>query len=225
MWLSRYFATLTVAAFFSFPAFAGIEVGGTRLIFDADKKESTLAVKNPEKDSAYLIQSWLDNGNENDQSKIPFIITPPLFRLDAGQENQIRVINTGTLRQDRESMYWLSVKSIAATAREENRLQISIRTRIKMIYRPSALKAGAADAYKKLNVVRNGGKLVLTNPTPYFINLHTVYVGNSEIKEAGMVPPLGSHTLTAPAGASGNISWRAINDYGGRTDAVSAASR
>lgn len=225
MWSFRYLLVPLLAFTLTSPALAGIEVGGTRLIFDANKKEATLSVRNPEKNSAYLIQSWLDNGNEHDQTKIPFIITPPLFRLDGGQENQLRVINTGALPQDRESIYWLSVKSIAATAPSVNQLQISVRTRIKMIYRPAALKDGAAEAYKKLSVTQNGNKVVLTNPTPYFISLHTLYVGSSEITEAGMVPPLGSHTLTAPAGASGKISWRAINDFGGRTDAVSGASR
>lgn len=203
------------------PVMAGVEVGGTRLIYDASKSGVNLSVKNPEKNSAYLIQSWLDNGNEKSSEKIPFIITPPLFRLDAEQENQIRIIKTGVLPEDRESIYWLSVKSIAATNNELNRLQISVRTRIKMIYRPENLKSGAIDAFKKLTVTRNGENITFTNPTPYYISLHTVYVGKKEITEAGMVPPLGSHKLKAPANTSGKISWRAINDYGGRTDEVS----
>jgi P pilus assembly chaperone PapD len=225
MWRYCNLLTSLLALTLTAPAMAGIEVGGTRLIFDASKKEATLSVRNPEKQTPYLIQSWIDNGDEADQAKIPFIITPPLFRLDAGQENQLRVINTGAMPQDRESIYWMSVKSIAASSREANQLQISVRTRIKMIYRPAGLRAGVADAYKKLTVKRSGNQLIFTNPTPYFISLHTVYVGNREITEAGMVPPISNHTLTAPAGASGQIRWRAINDYGGRTDAATEASR
>jgi P pilus assembly chaperone PapD len=225
MWRFRNLLALLLALILTAPAAAGIEVGGTRLIFDASKKEATLSIRNPEKHTPYLIQSWLDNGDEFDQAKIPFILTPPLFRLDAGQENQLRVINTAALPQDRESIYWLSVKSIAASTREANKLQISVRTRIKMIYRPAPLKNGAAEAYKKLAVKHTGNQLVFTNPTPYFVSLHAVYVGNSEIMEAGMVPPLGSHALVVPTSASGQISWRAINDYGGRTDAATATSR
>ncbi|WP_455853250.1 fimbrial biogenesis chaperone [Pantoea endophytica] len=225
MWCYRHLLVSLFALTLAAPTVAGIEVGGTRLIFDASKKEATLSVKNPDKNTPYLIQTWLDNGDDADQTKIPFIITPPLFRLDAGQENQLRVINTAPMPQDRETIYWLSVKSIAATTREANQLQISVRTRIKMIYRPAALRVGAGDAYTKLGVKRINNTLVFNNPTPYYISLHTVYLGKSEITEAGMVPPLGSHTLTVPASSSGPISWRAINDYGGRTDAATAGSR
>lgn len=225
MWCFRKFLAALIALTLTPLSFAGIEVGGTRLIFDANKKEATLSVRNPDKDSAYLIQSWLDNGNENDHAKIPFIITPPLFRLDGGQENQLRVINTGMLPQDRESIYWMSIKSIASTSKAANQLHISVRTRIKMIYRPAALKENADEAYKYLKVIRSGNNLTFTNPTPYFISLHTVYIGSSEIKEAGMVSPFGSHILKAPTGSSGTISWRAINDFGGRTEIVSGLSR
>lgn len=217
----RFIPVIYLAVLFSTSASAGVEVEGTRLIYDADKKEAFLPVKNLEKDTSYLIQTWLDNGNENDQSKIPFIITPPLFRLDSGQENQIRVIFSGALPQDRESIYWLSVKSIASTSGSDvNHLQISVRTRIKLIYRPASLKDGASDAYKQLRVTRNGNEVTLTNPTPYYISLHSVYVGKNEIKEAGMVAPRNSHILAVPAGVSGKISWRAINDYGGFTDEI-----
>ena len=70
-----------IAAAFVFSmatAQAGVIIGGTRIIYHADKKESSLDVKNPDPYS-YLIQSWVDK-DENDTSKTPFIVTPPLFR-------------------------------------------------------------------------------------------------------------------------------------------------
>lgn len=203
------------------PALAGIEVGGTRVIYDGSKREGSLSLRNPEKDTAYLIQSWLDDGGENDTAKIPFIVTPPLFRLDAGQENQLRVINTGPVPQDRESLYWLSVKSIAASTNQPNQLQISVRTRIKMIYRPGSIKKSAADAYKELTVSRSGDRLTFTNPTPHYISFFDVKVGGTVLKEPTMVAPFATYSLGVPPGEGGKISWRAINDYGGRTEYVS----
>lgn len=38
---------------------AGVIIGGTRLIYDGAKKESSLSVNNPDK-VPYLIQSWVD---------------------------------------------------------------------------------------------------------------------------------------------------------------------
>ncbi len=74
-------------------AHASIVVGGTRLVFD-DNDESSINVEN--KDSkANLVQSWLSVVDPQVTNKQAFIITPPLFRLDAGQKNSIRVIRSG----------------------------------------------------------------------------------------------------------------------------------
>ncbi|MDI8993129.1 fimbria/pilus periplasmic chaperone, partial [Salmonella enterica subsp. enterica serovar Anatum] len=40
----------------------------------------------------------------------PFMVTPPLFRLNGGQKNVLRIIRTGgNLPEDRESLYWLDI--------------------------------------------------------------------------------------------------------------------
>ncbi|VEC94030.1 fimbrial assembly chaperone [Salmonella enterica subsp. enterica] len=68
-------------------AYASIVVGGTRLVFDGNNDESSINVEN--KDSkANLVQSWLSVADPQVTNKQAFIITPPLFRLDAGQKEQ-----------------------------------------------------------------------------------------------------------------------------------------
>ncbi|WP_348265609.1 fimbria/pilus periplasmic chaperone, partial [Salmonella enterica] len=58
-----------------------------------------------------VLQSWLSVVDPKVTNNQAFIITPPLFRLDAGQKNSIRVIRSGApLPADRESMYWLNIK-------------------------------------------------------------------------------------------------------------------
>lgn len=69
-------------------------------------------------------------------AKTPFIITPPLFRLDPGKNNILRIVNTTPgLPQDRESVYWVNVKAIPSKSDDsenKNVLQIAVRTRIKL---------------------------------------------------------------------------------------------
>lgn len=137
------YSLLTAATliFFTASAQAGVIIGGTRIIYNGDKKETSISVKNPYK-SSYLIQSWSDAG-EKSSDKSPFMVTPPLFRLDAGQENNLRIIRTGgNLPEDRESLYWMNIKSIPSTTEKQdnvNTLQIAVKTRIKLIYRPQSL--------------------------------------------------------------------------------------
>uniref|UniRef100_UPI0013D73653 fimbrial biogenesis chaperone n=2 Tax=Enterobacteriaceae TaxID=543 RepID=UPI0013D73653 len=83
---------------------AGVVINGTRLVYQGDKNESSLGLSNPDT-TDYLVQSWVDSGGKN-LAKAPFLITPPLFRLDAKEDNVLRVVRTGgNLPEDRESLY------------------------------------------------------------------------------------------------------------------------
>lgn len=198
-------------------SWAGVVVGGTRVVYDGSKKEASISVMNPEKITPYLIQSWVEDASISSTKKAPFIMTPPLFRLDAGQENVLRIIRTGgQFPENKESVFWLNIKSIPASEKtDDNQLQISVKTRIKLFYRPAGLPSSAGEAYKALKFSRTGNQLTVNNPTPYHVSFHRVSVGEKEIKDAGMVSPQSSLTWTLPAGASGAVSWQSINDFGG----------
>jgi P pilus assembly chaperone PapD len=52
---------------------AGVIIGGTRVVYDGNKKEASIDVNNPDK-TPYLIQSWVETLNGGAE-KAPFIIT------------------------------------------------------------------------------------------------------------------------------------------------------
>lgn len=209
---------------------AGIVVGGTRLIYDGSKREASLSVKNPDS-IPYLIQAWADAdgvaGKNKGAAKPPFMITPPLFRLDGGSENMVRIIRTGgDLPEDKESVYWLNVKSIPSSSRsEENVLQITIKTRIKLFYRPAGLKGLTEDDYKSVTFNRVGNKLHVTNPTPYYLTFYSLKMGSTVLDTTNiMVPPKGGADYKLSASATGNqVSWQLINDYGGDSKPVTTS--
>lgn len=163
---------------------AGVVINGTRLVYQGDKKESSLGLSNPDT-TDYLVQSWVDSGGKN-QAKAPFLITPPLFRLDAKEDNVLRVVRTGgNLPEDRESLYWLNIKAIPSSKHVEgvNTLQIAINTRIKLLYRPSAVKGRPEDVADKLEWHREGNDLVVNNPTPFYMNFQTVTLNGQKVKK------------------------------------------
>ncbi|AYM91754.1 TPA: fimbrial biogenesis chaperone [Serratia fonticola] len=215
VWRSTIVAALLLT--FGAQVQAGIIVGGTRLVYDGGKKEASLGINNPDK-VPYLIQSWVDT-NEGDTSKAPFIITPPLFRLDGEQNNILRVVRAGgNLPTDKESLYWLNIKSIPSAKKQENSLQIAVKTRIKLIYRPQGLPGTLEDAAKTLTWQRSGNAVQVTNASPYFITLFSVKVNGSPLKSVSMVAPKSSARFELPEGSSGGaLSWEVINDYGGIT--------
>lgn len=165
----------------------------------------------------YLIQSWVD-AQEGESAKAPFIITPPLFRLDGGQNNLLRVVRAGgNLPTDRESLYWLNVKSIPSVEKKENTLQIAIKTRIKLIYRPQGLAGNPEEAAGKVTWRRSGDRLQVTNPSPYYLTFFNLKLNGSAITGNTMVAPQATASFPLPTaqGGGGSLSWQIINDYGG----------
>ncbi|HBE9178832.1 TPA: molecular chaperone [Serratia fonticola] len=197
-------------------ATGGITVGGTRLVYDGGKKEVSLSVTNSDT-NPYLIQSWAETRNGGAE-KAPFIVTPPLFRLEGNQQSQLRIVRTGgQLPEDRESLYWLNIKSIPATSQSggANTLQIAIKTSIKLLYRPQGLKGVPESVTNKLTWSQSGTRLSVNNPTPFVMNFQQIKVGGREINDVSYVLPMSQATFTVPANVSGQVSWKLINDYGG----------
>jgi len=194
---------------------AGVVIGGTRVIYDGNKKEATLSVNNPD-NTPYLIQSWIETLNGGAE-KAPFVITPPLYRLDHGQQNVERIIMAGALPQDKESLYWLNIKSIPSAPRKDNTLQIAIKTRIKLIYRPAALKGTAPEEVAdKLTWSVAGNQLQVTNPTNYVMNFNEVTVNGKKLDDVTFVMPGSSARFNLPQGVHGGaMTFTIINDYGG----------
>ncbi len=207
-------------------AMAGVIVGGTRIVYLSDKKEVSISINNPEKEAVYLIQSWIQD--ENDKTKTPFVVTPPLFQLPANNENILRIVKVGNqLPTDRESVFWLNVKSIPETSIPEtkgsdptlNQLQIVVNSRLKLFYRPVELKEKAVTAYKEIRFKQENGLLLAENPTPYFISFSSLNVDNHDIEHAGMIKPFSQLSWPLPFKNAKKVSWKVINDYGGITQA------
>ncbi|KFC81319.1 fimbrial biogenesis chaperone [Buttiauxella agrestis] len=194
---------------------AGVVIGGTRVIYDGGKKEASLSVNNPDT-VPYLIQSWIDT-QSGGAEKAPFIITPPLYRLDHGQQNVMRIVRAGSLPEDKESMFWLSIKSIPSAPKKENTLQVAVKTRIKLIYRPEALKKTVPENLAgQLTWQKVGNQVQVNNPTNYYMNFNQITVNGKALADVTYVAPGSTARFDLPTGvSSGALTFKIISDYGG----------
>ncbi|MBC2656653.1 molecular chaperone [Pseudomonas sp. MSSRFD41] len=214
-----------LVVFAAAPVFASVTLGGTRVILGEQDREASIPVKNAGR-APYVIQAWVDAGEG--KTKTPFVVTPPLSRLDPGMENILRIMRiSNNLPTDRESVFWLNVKEIPEKAKEDNVLQIAMRTRIKLFYRPSDLEGKPAESRHKLKWAVIPGKnnansvLKIENPTPYHVTFTSLKInqGQQEIN-AQMVPPKGESIYSLNAvqiQKSIDVRFTTINDYGGET--------
>lgn len=199
-------------------SYAGVIISGTRVIYNEGNKNVSINVKNPDK-MPYLIQSWIDDFEEKKQSK--FTITPPLFRLNPDKENTLRIFLTEEgLPSDQESLFWLNIKTIPATEKTENSLQIAFKTQMKLIYRPKSLKdVNFEEEQKKLSWSKERGKVIVYNPTPYFMNFQTIKFNGQLVDDISYVKPFSTKSFDInDNNEHGLISWELINDYGANVD-------
>lgn len=209
--------------FFSIDSMASTVISGTRVIYLSDSKEVSVKITN--KGAApVLIQSWIDNGDQKSRPssiKVPFVITPPINRIDAGKGQTLRIRYTGeNLPPNKESVYWLNVLEVPAKNKTvDNSLQMAFRSRIKLFYRPANLKGNANEAPKLVTWHALSNSVRATNPTPYYVNFVNISVNDKKV-ESTMIPPLSSLIIQLPSKSGDNISGAFINDYGALNDFV-----
>ena len=221
-------------------AHANVLIGGTRVVFPAKDGEVTVRLTN-ENDHPVLIESWIDRGDLHSTPEsvdAPFLITPPLFRMDAQKEQSLRIVYThDQLPADRESLFWLNVlevppKPTGPQTEGQNLLQLALRSRLKLFYRPAGLPGDPLKAPAQLTwkVVADGKGYALEahNPTPYYVTV-TAATLNATTADTGMVAPLSDlrmplHDVAQKPAAGSAIHFTAINDYGAAAEFTGAVA-
>ena len=205
---------------------ANVVITGTRIIYPAEQKNISIQLNNMG-DSPALVQAWLDKGDIKsapNATKVPFVIAPPLARVEGNAGQSLRVTFTGTenLPKDRESLFYFNLLDIPPKPSAEslavnpNYLQMAIRSRLKFFYRPSELPLSVDNSYQKVAFSLDKDGIVVDNQTPYFITYQNIKVNNQKVKNANMVAPYSKVNYPFKGARAGDkLQWSVINDYGG----------
>ena len=204
-----------------------IIVNGTRFIYSEDTAEITIQMTNTGS-SPSLAQIWLDEGDPEklpEDITTPFIITPPIARVDAGNGQSLRIKKAADKRiaaTDRESLWWLNILDIPSVDKSKvtensSMLNLAIRSRFKFFWRPAGL-GERQNAESKMQILANNSDITLVNPTPFFITVADIVTasGNGLLREGVMMAPKSRSTIAAkhPAKYGEAVILQAISDYG-----------
>ncbi|HFT8006662.1 TPA: fimbrial biogenesis chaperone [Burkholderia cenocepacia] len=218
-------------------AHASVVISGTRVVFPGNEREVTIKLTNDGKTPA-LVQTWIDTGDQNaspETINVPFTLTPSMFRMEPNKGQTLRMIYTNEpLPADKESLFWLNVLEIPPKAddgADHNELQIALRTRIKIMFRPQGLAGEAHTAPGQLRWQVAPGKqgnyvLKASNPTPYVVNIGSILLhanGQKYDAGAGYVLPRTTQefpiaNLHAMPAAGAKVQFNSINDWGSSTN-------
>jgi len=203
-------------------AVASVIMVGTRVIVSSEANEKTVQFNNPDL-QPYIVEMKVD-----DRENAPFVVVPPVFRIEPHQGQTVRLISTPsakTLPRDRESVFYLNfvqIPSIKASDRLTNQLIIAVNSRVKVFYRPDSLAGQQSNAFKSLRFTLADGKILVQNPTGFHISVSRARFVNSHqstlLTNAVMLAPFSSTELS-PAGKitslrGGKVLLTQVNDYG-----------
>ncbi|MEK9496432.1 molecular chaperone [Photorhabdus sp. P32] len=197
---------------------------------------------------SYLVQGFVspmdpDTGRFDTQAGQvpPFIVLPPLKRVEAGEKFSFRIRQLGgQLPQDRESAFVVSLRAIPGVAVPDtaeaptlsrqigkaSQVQVALQMNIRLFYRPQGVPArdNAAIA-KQVRFSLRGTQLQVENPTPYFLAFSVLKVGSQQVDDhirQTMVSPKGIQTYlfqtylfqthSFTAGMPGPLVWRFPGD-------------
>ncbi|AKP32304.1 molecular chaperone [Yersinia aleksiciae] len=210
---------------------ASVVMTGTRIIYPEGTREKVLQLSNKD-DYPNLVQLWMDDGDNQSspaKSDVPFTLTPQIFRMEpqSGQVIRLSYIERN-LPKDRESVFYLNflqIPALKADKQTENKLVLIVNNRLKVFYRPAALKENVDTLGEKIQVTLEGvtgDKVKIHNPTGYYISLRDAkLVSNGKtisFATSEMFAPNSTTDLAFPSGVKAKkgelLTLNVVNDYG-----------
>lgn len=242
--MARLALAICACGFLSLPALpshAGVIIHGTRVIYPAQQQEVTVRLENKGPRPA-LVQTWLDTGDRQSTpatAQTPFTLSPPIFRIEPHQQQALRLRYSGEpLPTDRESLFWLNVLEVpplSTDAAQQNQIELSFRTRLRVFLRPQALPYPVGDAPAKLQwklvAHEQGFALQASNPTPYHISLASIDLLSDSKRFSKAPNKAADDSLLMPAGGvklfvlpllrnrpngESKIEFTTVSDFGAR---------
>lgn len=201
---------------------AAVQPDRTRIVFDANTKATSLRVENRSEKQPYLAYSWIEN-EKGEKSDDFLVALPPIQRLEPKATSQVRIVkqaSTAQLPADRETLFYFNLREIPPTPDKSDGhaiLQVAIQSRIKVFWRPAALRKKTGEhVEQQLQVSQQNNQLILKNPTPYYLSI--AYLGRNT---NGVIPGFKSMliapftTATAAGNYTGNQFYLGyMDDYG-----------
>ncbi|NDJ59245.1 fimbria/pilus periplasmic chaperone [Enterobacteriaceae bacterium 4M9] len=214
-------AVCALCAGLSPTAQGAIALDRTRAIYPGGERGLVMNISNDSSQKPYLAQAWLEDA-QGKPLKDYLVATPPMQRLEPGQKSVIRVSampSAASLPQDRESLFYFSVREVPPKSERPNVLQLALQTKIKLFYRPADITPERFSRHDDQLVLHKvSGGFRVENPTPYYMTVLGITGGlkQSVAKDfkTVMIEPKSSATVPSQVFATPHLIT--INDFGGK---------
>lgn len=176
-----------------------------------------------------IAQESIKNSQLGEEKNLPpFIVLPPLVRFPPEEAISLRLrLTKNRLPTDRESVFSLTLKAIPSQDAPGvtsditgAKMFLALQNNLKLFYRPNELPKMDANArIKQLKFTYQHAKLVVHNPTPYYVTLSEIAIDNKSIalSRLPMIAPYSSKHYLLNGHKGHEVSWQGIDDNGRKT--------
>lgn len=224
-------------ALFSLQLNASVIMTGTRIIYNEGSRSVDVNLKN-QSNFPYVVQTWFDagkmSGGPDASVQVPFIATPPVFRIQPGAGQVVKVTFTGGLNlpDDRESVFYFNFLQVPPSNIDKNdvknKMLVMLRNRVKIFYRPTSLVSGPGRGFPNISVTPvsgNASAVMIKNHTPFYVTVSSVALTEGQRRlssGSGMIEPSGTQIFNISR--AGSVKGReaivtVVNDRGARLNA------
>ncbi|MCW2255337.1 P pilus assembly chaperone PapD [Providencia alcalifaciens] len=189
---------------FSKNVIANVIINGTRIIYPEQSDSVTIQLTNYSTTPS-LVQSWIDSGDSNsipEDTDSSFYLYPPIVKIDGLQGQQLKLKNVvQNLPANIESVFYLNILDIPKTSeltKGKNTIQLALRSRIKIFYRPKGLTEIPDKAYEKISYQLKDNYILVKNNSQYYFTIASITSANNKSEsyiDAEMIHPLSSKAL------------------------------
>lgn len=207
-------------------AWGQIMVVSPETVYLNQSTSNVIVIRNSDLNNAASVKLWFED--QMGRRTVPLRLMQNSSRLMAGETRSV-VIHLSSQSpapaQDRETLFWLVISSQNAFNEDVAAVagwQTPLRQKIKLLYRPAGLtQARIQQAHGDLLFKKHQNALSITNPSPFYITLNRLRVGNRSVPARKssehiwpMLPPFSTSLVPMKDVEAKTAKWGVQGDYG-----------
>ena len=190
----------------------GFQLDRSRIVFQDGKTSVSYGVTN-HYDSPALASAVVTNFDGTPTSS--FAVSPSIYQIPANTTSRGQIVLLEQLPQDRETVFWLNVKTILANKNaEENSIEFALAQRIKLFYRPKGLDEKCSGAAEKLRWEKSSNGVKVVNPSKVSMSIVNLKSGATSYPINDVVMPLSEKSWKVDPKDWNNVSFAYIDELG-----------
>lgn len=217
---------LFTTIFFTQSSWAGVHANTSRIVFDTDKKQSSITLRNS---NAYpvMVQLWIDDGHPDNRPDTvldtPLIALPPLLKLNPEETRSVLLVNVaGRLTSKVEELFWFNIYEIPPKPDEDRYanmgplMLLTMRTQYKVFLRNSKLMEVVDSAASRQEFKLVGNTLEIYNNSPFYMTFQEVRIevdGSDERLYPGMISPFTREAVELSSKIDSTLLYKVSFDY------------